>query len=363
VWSRAACALWLAGCSAPTTVRLDVSLQPGAPAPTALTVSVYDPRGALALRRPGSAAVPGTVVLELSPPVRPIRVVVHGESTPPTLGGVQVSPVAGQQTRATVVLSSARADSDGDGVPDDLDDCPMVADSDQVDTDGDGTGDACQPGGPSHCGSGLLLCDGFEGSGIDPQLWGMRGGAACTLGIDRERAYRGTSALKVHLDAVTASDKPGCQLSWNQPPTRLYARAFVWLSRIPSGRVALFASDTGPNGGDELDLVDGAAAENAFITPTAGPALTGGRVSTTRRVTAGRWACIEWGMLGAADQVDLRVWVDGVEAEDARLTGSFVPPRLLGVGLAYAPMSQPQDAVDLWIDEVAISDAPIGCAR
>ena len=38
---------------------------------------------------------------------------------------------------------NAFADSDGDGVPDDSDNCVSVANFDQLDTDGDGTGDAC----------------------------------------------------------------------------------------------------------------------------------------------------------------------------------------------------------------------------
>lgn len=40
---------------------------------------------------------------------------------------------------------TAGPDPDGDGVADDVDDCPYVADSDQRDSDGDGRGDACSP--------------------------------------------------------------------------------------------------------------------------------------------------------------------------------------------------------------------------
>ena len=39
------------------------------------------------------------------------------------------------------------SDSDGDGVPDGLDNCPQVANADQADSDGDTIGDACDQGG------------------------------------------------------------------------------------------------------------------------------------------------------------------------------------------------------------------------
>ena len=46
-------------------------------------------------------------------------------------------------TRQIYLAECGIADSDGDGVDDDLDNCPDDANSDQTDTDGDGEGDAC----------------------------------------------------------------------------------------------------------------------------------------------------------------------------------------------------------------------------
>ena len=60
----------------------------------------------------------------------------------------------------------ASPDTDGDGVPDHLDNCTLVANTAQTDSDGDGVGDACDL---QTCGNGLLegseSCDGvLQGS-------------------------------------------------------------------------------------------------------------------------------------------------------------------------------------------------------
>jgi hypothetical protein len=49
----------------------------------------------------------------------------------------------GSPVRGPVAWASIGSDSDGDGVPDDVDNCMDVSNPDQLDTDGDGIGDAC----------------------------------------------------------------------------------------------------------------------------------------------------------------------------------------------------------------------------
>jgi hypothetical protein len=51
----------------------------------------------------------------------------------------------GDTIQVTSLVVAAGADSDGDGVPDDLDNCPALYNPDQIDTDEDGLGDMCDP--------------------------------------------------------------------------------------------------------------------------------------------------------------------------------------------------------------------------
>jgi hypothetical protein len=53
------------------------------------------------------------------------------------------TPVA-SETSAANTVNPQHIDTDGDGVPDDRDNCPTVRNPSQTDTDGDGIGNACE---------------------------------------------------------------------------------------------------------------------------------------------------------------------------------------------------------------------------
>jgi hypothetical protein len=65
---------------------------------------------------------------------------------------VHVESTTDQAARNYAVLEpQVEPDKDGDGVPDNIDNCPLVPNPDQKDSDGDGQGDACQEGAGCAC--------------------------------------------------------------------------------------------------------------------------------------------------------------------------------------------------------------------
>ncbi len=65
----------------------------------------------------------------------------ESEETPASLS---VELCDGSDNNSDGQIDEGCADSDTDGVPDDIDNCPAIANADQADRDGDGLGEACQ---------------------------------------------------------------------------------------------------------------------------------------------------------------------------------------------------------------------------
>ncbi len=136
----------LAGCNAaPTTLLVSLSVESGA-APTSVAVSLYDVRHRIVDRQSvATTHFPGTLLVDgLSASAEALRVIVEGG--PGQLGGNSVTTLPHHQVTVAVTLSTHAVDSDGDGIPDPLDNCPFVPNPDQADANGDGVGDACPMG-------------------------------------------------------------------------------------------------------------------------------------------------------------------------------------------------------------------------
>jgi hypothetical protein len=403
----------LVGCD-PTTALVPIE-QNGGPAPSALRLSVYNRYGALVLDHPLTPArLPGAVMLELPAIDQIIRVAVDGD--PGLIGGTQFPATAHARVDVPKIVIAPvgsdpdHLDSDRDGVPDVIDNCPYVANHDQADARGDGIGDACAnpsldgagdlsdaavlvdagdfaigdlastdlagdlavardfatnadlAGNPSLCPGTFALCDGFEGSSIDTNNWPaalmvMQGG---NVSIDTTRAYRGAHSLRMHVDASSGTQPVVVVMENRVLTTPLYARAFFNVSSAAPTSSTLHisilrAEDTTSHELDVSPVVD----HFAFGT-TMPPGFYGESVGST--FTADQWFCVEM-EVPTAGGPHPRLWINGNDITPANaVTVNQSSLMEVAFGVLF-PGTATAGAFDVWLDEVAIDSSPIGCTR
>ncbi len=227
------------GCSSETTARITV--EPGSLQPQSLRVFLWG-EGLLrpAIDLPlGTHLLPATVILRHldahTPDFRLLIDGLDGGGSIESQAGAHVPLESGQQTSVTLSLSDGLLpDSDGDGVPDVVDDCPTVSDANQLCTamraDGavdlattmrpadlagvDLAGadlsvahDLAQPPdlrgddllrGPA-CPSFALFCDDFEEGFFDTVKWQSKydEGSGSTILVDNAQSLSGTQSAEV----------------------------------------------------------------------------------------------------------------------------------------------------------------------
>lgn len=225
------------GCQSRTGVRIHLAIADGAPVPASVTMNVYDSFGAIAEHAAiDGAKLPGTVLVLVSPDAARVRAYAFGQ----TDGGQLVQAVgatevtAGVESGFELLLSTTpAADLDGDGVPDEIDNCPTVPNADQSASGGATNGDACaaalpdlgsdgaapdlgSDGGvvtPASCGDGKVdpgeQCDDGAGNSDSPAS-----AARCTSRC-RLRAACGSvaGALGAAVDPATGH----CYIAWSAP--------------------------------------------------------------------------------------------------------------------------------------------------
>ncbi|HVV50875.1 MAG TPA: hypothetical protein VHO06_14510 [Polyangia bacterium] len=241
--------------------------------------------------------------------------------------------------------------------------------------------------GPSRCAAArFALCEDFESGALDPAVWTVGGVAPV---VDTGQAARGTHALHVRVTGKGASTISESK-TFPAPADTYYGRVFVYFKSLPAPTPAfryahwtiVAASGTGVAGevrlGGQLqggvnrfgvgtDSGDDPAGSGDWTNPDRDPGPGGAPPA----VPTGRWLCLEWMHDGAHQQT--RFWWDGVEHPSLATTPAtphlgrarvpFTLPTFTDLWLGwfeYQPTDQP---FELWLDEIAVDRARIGCVN
>jgi hypothetical protein len=347
-------------------------------------------------------SLPATVLIaHLSASTPNFRVLVDGLDTAGKIssqGAVEIPLQSGQQTSATVRLTDGLlADSDGDGIPDSIDDCALVPDPDQtchartdmatpdlagVDLAGldlsgiDLSGiDLAQPHdlagdfagvdlrGVNACPAGALFCDTFE-SGNTSMWSGVHSDATITLGVDINKPFNGTHSL--HVQTSGGSNVAWLIHSMPVPVTSGTVSLRLYVYAESSFNFPLYFMFLHRDSGDDdyvagIDYFGGAAGQWTIYDKNGGSYTNNSAYS----FAGATWHCVELEIdltpidMGAATNV-AKLYID----QNAPIlwtrdnTASAPSIAEMDVGVTYQNASA---ANDFFIDDVALSTQHIGC--
>jgi hypothetical protein len=232
-------------------------------------------------------------------------------------------------------------------------------------------------GGGSKCaGLPLLFCDGFEGGSLAAPWTTDRvrspedGGPLPTVLVESGRSYRGSHAVHSHVDQLGGQTYVQALFRQNNvgPMGHLYVRAFFYLDPGLAGTSSLFwavTQDQAPYGGIGMAFEPNKHLDwYTYYAP-----INRGGISNTL-MPYGRWVCMEWevddGPIPTTDAGTgtMHVWMDDAEISDLALQQVWTKPFFHGYTFGFDFNSNGTTGpLDIWVDEVAIDGARIGCVQ
>jgi hypothetical protein len=371
-----------------TSLLLQVGVAPGASAPSTLAVSVFSPNEALTLKHPVSPGqLPGQLLLAGLPARDQPLLLVFLDGNGPR-GVVRTMIRAQHRATDSVSLVAFLRDRDGDGVPDEVDDCPTVPDPLQRRISPDGPGEACQTldlGGACAA----IFCDDFESDTITNNQIVRQGQTDWLLTaqppyanavIDTATGAQGTGR------SLRLAAKPG--LSDGGLPDMYYSIiANATLGGVPGVAPALHSHsfvrmfvrlDNAPDTSGYLRRIANVKFADDTLSLYALPTGIGWEQSrdakflnpqsTTMPVQSldwvGGWSCIEWeNQVDTSGAYQSNVWINESPAgtfTSAGASSSFPTSLTLGLEVDFRAETPPPDYV-MSLDQVIFDSQRIGC--
>lgn len=319
----------------------------------------------------------------------PVTLLLWGAFAAPGCGSNAAQPAGGPPPGADAAsdAGTAGADAADDATRDgmapasDATASPDVVAGDDAGPDGgrDFSTDRGKFFGASRCATaGVQLCEDFESGNLDRATWTVSGTAPVIDGIQHAR---GTHALHITQNGNGLSYIKETK-TFPEPNDTYFGRVFVYFNSLPTPPgmtyahwTIIAASGTGVPGeirvsgqlqsGNNLfgvgtdNRTDGGTGDwtNSDKDPAGSP----------RAVPLNQWLCIEWMHKGDTSETEL--WWDATLHPSLSTTSSihggnnvpFLLPQFTNVWLGWQEYQTSTEPFELWIDEIAIDTARIGC--
>ena len=193
--------------------------------------------------------------------------------------------------------------------------------------------------------------------------------------VDSTHVHGGTKAVKFHAGQQPAMIVKALPANTN----RLYVRAWVYNSRqlgmVPNANHETLIGIRGTSGSanDEVRFgeIKGVIGTNEVPTDNISPKMD--RWGMGPVIPANTWACIEVAFLGDMATHALRAWHNGTLVHEVTSSGAdqwqngampsmtWMNGKFTEVILGWQSFTGGQADVDIWMDDIILSNSPIGC--
>lgn len=201
------------------------------------------------------------------------------------------------------------------------------------------------------------LCDAFDTPALDPR-WQVIMDAS----VDTTHARSGTRSLRVHTNALAIGQDGYSNIAETSTlalgdPT-VYIRVWMWLDALPVNNMVLVnAEETALAEGIGLFVrPDSLSIYSQFdgrsrITPSAPP--------------LGAWTCLRWSFTRSTGAGSMVLDSDAGNATLAPVQtdkGTGISDLSFGIGFSGSTLTVAQPAMDVWLDDLIVSTAPVACS-
>jgi hypothetical protein len=213
----------------------------------------------------------------------------------------------------------------------------------------------------------LPFTEDFESGAINTNIWDLRVHGTATVKVVQDNVAHGKNALQVHYPTgargayafIAARLPEAAHDQW-------YGRAYVYVKWMPAGHMVLLNSGT--RGFPISNFLEIGQSRGQFQPSFQlnGPGPDRGETTKVEgQIPMGRWFCLEWEFNDKPDRIV--EWVDGVQSVDKSFTYKMVSSELVkgfsefDIGFrAWGNASALTNDIDIYYDDIAISDKPIG---